>query len=441
MLPAIAVALGKEYSVREGWLTGTLNRVVEESDETITLGICFPTDMDMGSFQNSIMIEGKSIQCYGFYENLNTPERYDGKLEERFSQILEDFQPDMIHIFGTEFPHGLAMAKVWNQPEKTLVGLQGIISECAKVYMADLPEKVQKKVTFRDWLKKDSLKQQQEKFVVRGEREIQLLKKISHVTGRTVFDQQASSQINKNVSYHKMNETMRENFYQGKWELERCEKHRIFVSQGDYPLKGLHYVIEALEEIKKEYPDVKVVVAGNSIMNSCKVVASQNKGNENARLHLSFLEKAKGKIKISAYGNYLDQMVKDKKLKDNIEILGRLSEEEMKGQYLRCHTFICASSLENSPNSVAEAMLLGVPVVGANVGGVPDMIKNQISGIVYESRSRHALSESVLKLWADESLQKKIAAEAKKQAIITHNPQKNYERLLEIYSLICEGRK
>ena len=171
MLPVIAQALSQEYSVREGWLSGILGRYLEtengaelraadvtdstaspggrqqgaETAAALTLGIAFPVApggeelsqrLQLGSYK-------KEVACYGFAEDLEHPERYDSAMEARFLQILEDFQPDLVHIFGTEFPHGYACAKVFHRPERTLVGLQGLCISCADNYMADLPENVQ----------------------------------------------------------------------------------------------------------------------------------------------------------------------------------------------------------------------------------------------------------------------------------------------------------
>ena len=97
-------------------------------------------------------------------------------MEERFREILEDFQPDILHVFGTEFPHALAAVRSFNRPERTLIGIQGLCGEIARVYMAGLPEKVQKQVTFRDLVRKDSIRQQQKKFLQRGEQEALAIK-------------------------------------------------------------------------------------------------------------------------------------------------------------------------------------------------------------------------------------------------------------------------
>ena len=172
MPPIIGQYLGKECSVKEGWISGILVRLARETQGP-ELGICYPVEHVQEEKKQQILLEQvKQVSCYGFYENTVQPELYDEEpLMKRFGQILEDFKPDVVHIFGTEFGHSLAVVKAFGNPKRTLIGLQGVISECAKEYMADLPKKVQNKVSFRDWLKKDSMKRQQEKFAILGERE------------------------------------------------------------------------------------------------------------------------------------------------------------------------------------------------------------------------------------------------------------------------------
>ena len=88
--------------------------------------------------------------------------------------------------------------------------------------MAGLPQKVIKKRTFRDWLKKDSLKEQQEKYYQRAEYEVQAIKLAKNITGRTSFDKNAMLEINSGLNYYKMNETLRKDFYSGSWDVNRC---------------------------------------------------------------------------------------------------------------------------------------------------------------------------------------------------------------------------
>ena len=60
-----------------------------------------------------------------------------------------------------------------------------------------------------------------------------------------------------------------------------------------------------------------------------------------------------------------------RELEDKVSFLGPLNAEQMKAEYLRSNVFLCPSSIENSPNSLGEAQMLGVPCVASYVGGIP----------------------------------------------------------------------
>lgn len=419
MPPIIGQYLEKECSVKEGWISGILMRLAKEKED-VELAISYPVETVKEEEKREVFLENnKKITCYGFVEDTVHPEHYGGEgLEKRLGVIIGDFQPEVLHIFGTEYGHSLAAAKAFHNPKRTLIGLQGVISECAKEYMADLPMEVQNSVSFRDWLKKDSMKKQQEKFFVRGEREKEVLKLSGNVTGRTAFDKSAAKKMNPDAKYYFMNETMRGEFYEGKWNYGACKKHSIFFSQADYPLKGFHYLLQAVEYIKEKYPDVTVTVAGNSLVS---------------------YQTLKDKIKISAYGKFLRKFVKELKLEDKVTFLGRLSAEEMKQQYLKCHTFVCASSLENSPNSVGEAMLLGTPVVASYTGGIPSMVEHEKEGILFEKGNPKALAEAIMRTWESYPTVSTITENARIRARKTHNADENYKKLIEIYQTVSKN--
>lgn len=440
MLPAIARERNLPYSNREGWLTGIFERLTEESRAAagqkrcaepeieeqrtaerkaqgkteIALGICFPAAHK--EVIGKLTVDG--VSCYGFEEDLNKPEIYDNRLEERFAEIITDFQPDILHVFGTEFPHALAAVRAFGNPAKTLVGIQGLCYEIARVYMANLPEEIQRKVTFRDYVKKDSLKQQQEKFKKRGENEIQTIRLAGHITGRTRFDREGTARQNPHAIYHSMNETMRNDFYTGEWKQSACERHSIFLGQGDYPLKGFHFMLEAMPVLLKEYSDVRLYVAGNSII-------------ENKTL--------RDKIKLSGYGSYLRSLIHKYRLQERITILGKLSAKEMKQQFLKSGVFVCPSVLENSPNTIGEAMLLGVPVAASFAGGIPDMIQDGVEGLLFPAGNVQKLAEAVSAFWQEEkdtngmTFAERISAAARRRAAFAHDADNNYRRLMEIY--------
>ncbi|MBQ9991305.1 MAG: glycosyltransferase family 4 protein [Lachnospiraceae bacterium] len=419
MPPALGEQLGKECSVKEGWISGLLGKLVEEeAAKEITLGICYPVTAKEEEKREEIRLSNENIICYGFCEDSIRSELYEEKvLMERFQEIFTDFEPELLHVFGTEYGHTLAAVKAFGRPKRTLIGLQGIISACAKEYLADLPGQVYRKNSFRDWLKQDGMLKQQEKFAIRGEREKAALIYTGNVTGRTDFDRKAVEKLNEHVCYFFMNETLRPEFYSGSWSRKSCIPHRIFFSQADYPLKGFHYLLQSMPVVKRSFPDVTIAVAGNSLVKE---------------------ETLKDRIKLSAYGKYLKQLIREAGMEERVTFLGKLSAEEMKEEYLKCQTFVCASSLENSPNSLGEAMCLGVPVVASGTGGIPSMLEDGKEGLLFPKGNVKALGRTLVRLWKDPSLEDELSRQGAVRAKRTHDGEKNFSRLLEIYQEICK---
>ncbi|WP_026650848.1 glycosyltransferase family 4 protein [Butyrivibrio proteoclasticus] len=418
MLPAYAIAHDLDYSVREGWLTGCLNRIISQKEPDFQLGICFPASGEITT--SSEVIQG--VTYYGFNEDLDHPEKYDGTIENRFHAILDDFNPDVVHIFGAEFPHSLAMLRAFGNPEKALLGIQGICSEIAKAYMAGIPEEVQNTATFRDRLKEDSLIQQREKYLARAEHEREAIMLTGNITGRTDFDREKTNEINPEANYYFMNETMRPCFYKGKWEEKNVVPHSIFLSQGDYPLKGFHFVLEAMPKLLERYPDAHLYVAGNNIIGKGK-------------------SKYPYFVRASAYGKYIKKLISKNKLKKRVTMLGSLSDEEMKQQFLESSVFVCPSVVENSPNSVGEAMLLGVPTVAARVGGIPTLITENKDGLLFESGNVDEMVNAISSIWDEPVISAVISDNARQHARKTHDADANYNRLVEIYREINKRSK
>lgn len=409
MLPVIAEALGRGASNKEGWLSGLASRIMDTGKENnIQLGVCFPIA------PNSEPIRGKvqDVCYFGFEENTAKAEIYDENLEKRLEAIVKEFEPDVIHCFGTEYPHTLAMTRVCKEKNRLLIGIQGLCFKYADYYMADLPKKVQRRYLLRDFLKQDNLAKQQQKYVMRGKFEIEALKNTGNVTGRTDWDLQAVREVNPNVKYHFMNETLRANFYGPVWDYQKCEKYSVFLSQGNYPIKGLHYVLQAMPDILKKYPETKVYVAGDIITR---------------------YESVKEKIKIGSYGKYCRDLIKKNRLEEKVIFLGRLDSVQMCDRYLKSHLFLSPSAIENSPNSVGEAMLLGMPVVSSRVGGVANMLTHGEEGILYPYQNVQKLTEAVCAVFEQGEKAAEYGERARKHALSTHNPETNYRRLLEIY--------
>lgn len=412
MLPVIAKQLGKEVNNKEGWLSGTYNRLKEanfchETGEKLELGICFPVPKE----EDGLEVSTDGLKAFGFFEDTENPEKYDVGLEERLKKIIEKFKPDLVHCFGTEYPHTLAVTRAFPYPDKILVGIQGLCFKYAEVYMANLPEKIQERATFRDVLKQDSILSQYKKFVKRGGYEIEALENVNHVTGRTRWDRESVREVSA-ANYHFMNETLRGEFYEGDWDIKTCEEHSIFMSQGNYPIKGLHFMLEAMPVILKKFPKTRLYVAGNDVTK---------------------YKTLKEKIKISGYGKYLRELISKNNLEDKVCFLGSLNAGEMKARFLKSNLYVCPSAIENSPNSLGEAMILGVPAIAADTGGISSIFTDEQDGLLFENGNVKELTEKIVYMFSNTDKMLKFAQNAKAHAKNTHNPDENYRRLLEIY--------
>ncbi|MBP5670734.1 MAG: glycosyltransferase family 4 protein, partial [Lachnospiraceae bacterium] len=188
-------------------------------------------------------------------------------------------------------------------------------------------------------------------------------------------------------------------------------------------------------KVLEQYPDAKVKVAGNSLVS---------------------YRTLKEKLKISSYGKYLRELMEREKIADRVTFLGKLSSEEMKKTYLQSGLFVCPSAVENSPNSLGEAMLLGMPCVAADVGGIPGIFTGGEDGISYRGFSvkEHSddagaksgaeavaqnLAKAILDMWSDPVRESEYCESARAHALRNHDGETNYRQLLAVYARIAEG--
>lgn len=85
---------------------------------------------------------------------------------------------------------------------------------------------------------------------------------------------------------------------------------------------------------------------------------------------------------------------------------------------------------ENNPLSVIEAQCLGTPVLGAKIGGIPELIDEQSTGLLFESGNEDDLSEKIKQMWASTFDYKKIIELSKAR----YSKEAHYNKLISIYN-------
>lgn len=362
LLPPVCEALNIPIPAVGGWMYSSL-KFLKSDEENNRFAVATVWDS-----KDAKTLEVNGITYYLLPLKGKDRTRYNKHLETYWKNIQDEFHPDVIHIHGSEFPYGLAYVKACGSND-VVVSLQGIISCYARYYAGGISANdIKKSLTFRDIIR-GGINKGQKDFTKRGKLEIELLKNVNHIIGRTEWDKSHSWAINPTAEYHHVGETLRESFYNHKWSYLKCEPHSIFVSQASYPIKGLHKLLEALPLVLREYPDTKVYVAGSD-------------------------ESSRPWYRLTGYGKYLNKLIKKYNLKDHIVFTGMLDEEQMCQRYLKSNLFVCCSAIENSPNSLGEAQMLEMPYLATFAGGIPEIV-NYNPDVLYRFEETEMLAKKI----------------------------------------------
>ena len=407
VLPDFCEAFQIKKTIGGGWMEG-LYRELQSSDACELAVACGIRD---AARRHDGVHEG--VRYYAFdasQDDMLQDDAACAPMAADFHRILADFQPDVVHIWGTEYPHAWAMLQACRKlgmEQRIVCHLQGILSFCQQHYALGLPASVVHEVDAHG----NSIARDIAAFQRQAVREQDVVRGAGVVLGRTFWDESCARVLCPEVRYRFCEEILRPEFYEAghRWDIRACTRHTIFLSQAGYPVKGFHFVLPALQILKAWYPDLRVFVGGTNPMQP------------DAEGHRS------------TYGAYLSDLAESLGVSDCITFLGRLSAEEMRREYLRAHVFVSASTIENSPNSVAEAMMLGVPVVASLVGGLATLIEHGRSGLLYQADAPYMLAAYVRKVFEDDALATAMSSRAQKTMHDRHNPDAIVRQVLSIY--------
>ena len=142
-----------------------------------------------------------------------------------------------------------------------------------------------------------------------------------------------------------------------------------------------------------------------------------------------------GTVEKSPYGDEFLQLVRERPW---CEHAGFARRERLKG-YFKNAAFLALPSLEdNCPMTVLEAAAAGVPVVAANVGGVPDLIADGKTGLLCDPFAAASMGGAVEKILSQPELSRELPAEANRVAQERFHPLIVARRHLEIYREIIQ---
>lgn len=145
-----------------------------------------------------------------------------------------------------------------------------------------------------------------------------------------------------------------------------------------------------------------------------------------------------GEVDAGAYGTEFRELVRARPWCEHVGFSGR---DRVKQQFEAATLLALPTREDNCPMVVLEAMAAGVPVLAANVGGVPDLIDPEKTGLFGDPARPETFRAGVARLLADPELRRRLAAAAKAEALRRFHPEVIARQHLEIYREVLAGRR
>lgn len=323
------------------------------------------------------------------------------KVVEAGRKVIEQYQPDVIHVFGNEWPFGL-LAQYTNIP--LVVHIQGSIIP----YNNALYPPRYNGYTFvqaaglnlrKDWHRLCGY----DKDKSRLDLEKRIWQTVHHYMGRTSWDKALVNMLTKNSTYHHVEEALRPDFMktEEQWHLPKNRRLKLLSTGCSSFWKGIDVMLKTAHVLKEAGVDFEWNVAGCMADELREIVEGKEK--------LKFKE-------------------------NNINILGFCSPDQLIDLMCQSTMYVHTAYIENSPNSICEAQLIGMPIVSTMVGGIATLVRNGIDGELLPANDPWQIANAIVELSKDAERMKIYSANSRQHAMERHNPENILNQLLTCYN-------
>lgn len=392
-----------------GWMSSLQQEITKFDD--IELGICFCMEGQPNKVKqqgityypipyNKKKIKDKLLDII-YYNDVHRDEILWPYYINKFKDTIKDFNPDVIEVFGSELYIGLATIAAKELHLPCCLHIQGILSLYIYTF---LPAGMSKwNYYLSQGIKKAFDKFQYLTYWQRSVyREKAILKAVPHVIGRTEWDKIAMSILAPQAKYHYGGEILRSCFYE---DSQRTipSKPVIVTTSSNSSYKGFDLILKIADILKNE-------------------------------MHVDYEWKVYGNITPL----FFERIAKLSHNNLNINLCGVANAEQLRETLLHSTVYVQPSYIENSPNSVAEAQILGVPVVATNVGGTSSMITHGKNGFLFPVTDTYMAAFYIRELLNKECFNKNMGMFAKEIALKRHCKEDVIKELKRTYSEVSE---
>jgi glycosyltransferase involved in cell wall biosynthesis len=318
---------------------------------------------------------------------------------------VEDFAPDLIQVWGTEYFWGLFTARrIICKP--ALLEMQGLKCAYARVFNGDLGfAELLRCIRPKDVVRRSSVFSQRAAFKRWTSFEREIIKGHRFVGTQSDWIDAWVKSINPSCTTFRNDVVLRAPFYGAQWR--EPNSRNVFCSAAyPVPYKGLHVAIRALAHLTPKFPDVQLRIAG---------------------LH------QRPALRQTGYVAWLNRQLRTLGLCDRVIWLGALNAAEIVREMRGCAAMVLPTFIENYCTAMQEAMSIGVPLVASYAGGLPSLARDEQSCLFFPPGDEVMCAHQLGRLLSDPQLSHRISGEAHRIALARNEPQKVLARQIEIY--------
>lgn len=416
ILPDACVALGYKSEYGGGWLPSMLSALLAAAP---SLEVCVASldwrrcDVEIGNV-HYLSFGGPRIKF--------TYDRIPERVQKEVGVLIAQFNPDIIHVHGTEYYFGCFAPEVYGG-KPVVVSIQGLLSGINQHYMGGISPKELRgtNLNARFFLKGRTLLSEQTAWrECRAVQEQKVIRQQRNFIGRTVWDRDVIQFYNPQARYFTINENLRAPFFVTRRNLGVVKSHSIYCgAAASTAFKGAHWLIRAVAALKGEFPDIELRIAAADGLHAPKGL--------------------KARMMDQSYHAYIRRLIKTLGVEGHIVALPILSAEEVAKELSRAELFVLPSMCENSPNSLGEAMLVGTPAIATFVGGVPSILKDGVEGKLVPSGDPAALAGAIRRWFLHPEEAEHCVEPARATALKRHDAKANAEATLAVYNALTNG--
>lgn len=337
------------------------------------------------------------------------------KIIQEIKGIVKEIEPDIIHIWGTEYYWALLTARGYIGGN-VILEIQGLKFTIEKYCFSGLSLiDILKCFGIKEFLKPSrsliGLKYLYRKW---GKFEKEMLMKHNMISTQSNWVRAYVKTVNPTARIFETSVSLRKEFCDAnKWEISRCIPYQIFTSVSSLmSFKGLHILLEAIAILKKRYNQINLVIAGTVLSG----------------------------IRQGGYTKWLKNKIKRIGIEQNVFWIGALDAKNLITQMYRANVFVIPSFVESYCLAFDEALTVGVPTVASFAGAMPELATHEKTALFFSPGDVIMCANTIERLFEDRNYADMISQNAYDSKKLKANKNIADEQLL-IYSNVLKTNR